>query len=29
MLTLRPTTNLVTPANLILGGEANRSNFLY
>lgn len=29
MLPLRPTTNLKTPVNLILNGEANRSNFLY
>lgn len=29
MLNLRPTTNLTTPSNLILGGDANRSNFLF
>lgn len=29
MLNLRPTTNLKTPANLILNGDANRSNFLF
>lgn len=28
-LPLRPTTNLITPGNLMLGGEAGRSNFLY
>ncbi len=29
MLELRPTTNLKSPANLILKGEAARTNFLY